>query len=303
MRSFALAAPGLIILAAAQAGAQPDGGSADGPPPPQAAQQRTGHGFDARWSHVSSPSTGPALSIGQPGAGCLEGALELPKRDRDYVIAHPERHRDFGHPDLVHFLRTFAAAAHRQKLAPVYIGDLGQPRGGPTPTGHRSHQNGLDVDLWYGPPLRPSPRGKALEPAPVVDLRTHKMLPAWNRHARRLLALAASQPSVDRIFVNPAVKRALCQERTRAPWLGKLRPWWGHHDHFHVRLRCPASSPQCAASSPLPTGDGCDASLAWWFSADAQKNAARRTPPGESGPVMPERCEALLSELPGRPIQ
>jgi len=27
--------------------------------------------------------------------------------------------------------------------------DLGQPRGGPTLSGHRSHQSGLDVDIWF----------------------------------------------------------------------------------------------------------------------------------------------------------
>jgi penicillin-insensitive murein endopeptidase len=213
------------------------------------------------------------------------------------VILHPERHRQFGHPDLIQFLRELAASAAREKLAPIYIGDLGQARGGPTPTGHRSHQNGLDVDLFYGPSAKlGASSGKAkrtVDLASVVDLRTHKMLPAWNRGAARLLELAATQPSVDRVFVNPAVKRALCRGDARGSWLAKLRPWWGHADHFHVRLRCPATSPECTQQAPPAGGDGCDASLAHWFAAEGHGATEERRPP-EALPAMPETCAALL---------
>jgi penicillin-insensitive murein endopeptidase len=223
----------------------------------------------------------------------------LPARSSNYVVVHPERHREFGHPDLIRYLRELAVAVQKQKLGPLYVGDLGQPRGGPTPTGHRSHQNGLDVDLWYGPPTKPAGLGKSATPLSVVDLRTQKMLPAWNGRAARLLALAAAQPAVDRVFVHPAVKRALCQDKSkRGSWLARLRPWWGHQDHFHVRLRCPVGSPDCVAQPPLGSGDGCDASLNWWFSGDAKTTAAKRTPPGEGIPTMPERCELLLGDKP-----
>ncbi len=258
------------------------------------------HGaLDAGWSKVSTPSPGPALAIGRPNAGCVQGAVLLPRRNPAYVIIHPERHRQFGHPDLIQFLHKLAAAAARAQLPPIYIGDLAQARGGPLPTGHRSHQNGLDVDLFYGLPARAASHSgqpaETLPPASVVDLRTHRMLPAWNRGAARLLELAASQPAVDRIFVNPAVKRALCRDKeARGSWLAKLRPWWGHADHFHVRLHCPATSPACIQQAPLAAGDGCDASLAWWFSAEAGKAVAGRPVAPESAPPMPEICGAIL---------
>jgi penicillin-insensitive murein DD-endopeptidase len=282
----------VVLMAASAATATPDGGaSQDGAAQAPSAQR----GFDPRWSQVSSPTAGPPLAIGLPGSGCLQGAAALPVKSSAYVLAHPERKRVFGHPDLIAYLRDLAAAARRQKLGPLYIGDLGQPRGGPTPTGHRSHQNGLDVDVWYGPPAKPAAAGSAPVPPSVTDLRTHKMLPAWNARAARLVELAATNPSVDRIFVNPAVKRALCQAKGKhGPWLGRVRPWWGHQDHFHVRLRCPAGSPTCTAQPPLPAGEGCDASLSWWFSTDSQKASAKRGPPGEGAPLMPEPCEALL---------
>ncbi len=275
-----------------------DAGATDaGPAGVEAPSVRT---FDSRWSHVTAPKPGPALSIGQPGAGCVQGAVALPLRGPGWIVVHPERHREFGHPMLIAYLRKLAALARKDKLGLLVVGDLGQPRGGPAPSGHRSHQTGLDVDIWYGPSLQPIVPGKQPTPrAPsVVDLHTGKMLRAWNSRVERLIEVAASSPGVDRVFVHPAVKRALCDDKAlRGPWLGRLRPWWGHQDHFHVRLQCPEDSPDCVASHPLPEGDGCDA-LKWWFSEDARKTAAKRGPPGENAPAMPEKCEAVLGEKP-----
>ena len=63
-------------------------------------------------------------------------------------------------------------------------------------------------------------------------------------------------------------------EETHAPWLARVRPWWSHHDHFHVRLKCPGDSPLCQSQDPLPADAGCGAALAWWFSDDAQATVA-----------------------------
>jgi len=222
----------------------------------------------------------------------------LPLRGPGFVVARPERHRHFGHPALVAFIRKVAAQGRAEKLPVLLVGDMGQPRGGPTPTGHRSHQSGIDVDLWYaGPAKRWSPGKSPAPPAPsVVDLRTKKMLPTWNAKVARLVQSVATNPTIDRIFVHPAVKRALCQDRAhRGPWLQRVRPWWGHQDHLHVRLRCPEDSPDCTAREPLAEGEGCDKSLDWWFSDDAARTAAKRKPPGEGAPAMPGKCEALLA--------
>jgi len=255
--------------------------------------------FDSRWSHVTAPAKGPPLVLGLPGAGCVQGAVALPLHGAGWSVARPERHREFGHPSLIAFLRKLAALARKDQLGLLVVGDLGQPRGGPTPTGHRSHQSGLDVDLWYGAPAKPIAHSKAPAPgAPsVVDLRTNKMLPAWNGRVARLVETAASLPAVDRIFVHPAVKRALCQDKARrGPWLARVRPWWGHQDHFHVRLGCPKDSPECTLPQPLPAGEGCDGSLNWWFSEDSRKTAAKRSLPGENAPAMPEPCEEVLQK-------
>jgi penicillin-insensitive murein endopeptidase len=108
------------------------------------------------------------------------------------------------------------------------------------------------------------------------------------------LETAARQPQVDRIFVNAAIKRALCQEtKGDRSWLRKLRPWFGHDAHFHVRLRCPADSPACDQQAPVPPGDGCGADLAWWFSDEARSPFKRKgEPKAERQP--PAACMALL---------
>ena len=250
-----------------------------------------------RWSRVATPKPGPARAIGQPGAGCVQGAKALPLRGPGWMVVHPERHREFGLPALLAYLRDLASRTRREHLGLLCVGDLGQPRGGPMPTGHRSHQIGIDADIWYGPSAKPSSSGQAPAPPAMVDLRTGKLLPAWNSRVARLIEVAAADATVDRIFVHPAIKRALCQDKGRAgPWLQRVRPWWGHHDHFHVRLRCPTDSPDCKEPQPLPAGPGCDASLDWWFSEDARATAAKRGPPGEGAPAMPEECESMLDE-------
>jgi penicillin-insensitive murein endopeptidase len=257
------------------------------------------------WNAQRVPAPGPAQAIGSPSGGCLQGAATLPASGPGYELLHLKRNRRYGHPELIAFVRRLGAAAKGQKLGLVVVGDLSQPRGGPTPSGHRSHQTGLDVDVGYVAPagLRAGHVGAAdrerVRPPPVIDLRTHAATAAWTARTVTLLATAAADPAVDRIFVNPAIKRKLCEGPTRAaPWTARIRPWWGHHDHFHVRLKCPAGSAACTAQDP-PPDDGCGPSLDWWFSSDAQATADKRKQAGE-GPKLPEACGALLEQPPAK---
>jgi len=252
-----------------------------------------------RWSEQRHPTPGPARVIGSTSAGCVQGAVALPLAGDGYEVLHPSRNRYYGHPALVDYVQRLGAAVARRGLPALLVGDLSQPRGGPTPTGHASHQSGLDVDLGYTRP--PAVLGRPLDPlererldfVPVVDLATRTLTAAWQPRIAKLLELAATDPAVDRLFVSPAVKRELCtSERRGAPWLARLRPWWGHHDHFHVRLRCPDGSPDCRPPEPPPRGDGCGSELAWWFSDEASAPAGR---PAQGRPqALPARCARLL---------
>lgn len=250
-------------------------------------------GPESSWSRTKGPADGPALSIGGYSAGCVQGAKALPIEGVNYTVMKPERQRNFGHPALVAFVVQLAKGLEEQKLAPLAVGDLGQARGGPAPNGHASHQNGLDVDLWF------SPGGRGATQEPMVDLLTSKPSPHYGERVPALLGLAAKDARVARIFVNAVIKRQLCDTTTGdRTWLSKLRPWHGHHEHFHVRLACPADSPECQPQPPIPVGDGCN-ELDWWLSAESAKD---RSKAGDTygkrvgaQPKLPESCEKLVS--------
>lgn len=209
----------------------------------------------------------------------------------------PERLRYFGNPELIDFISGFAIEIEKARLGYLHVGDLAQPRGGPTDTTHVSHQTGLDVDLWFEldsgatAPSMLRADGEGTSPA------------LWSEAQIQLLQLAVAHPEVERIFVNPAIKRELCvkyDQPSERLWLHKIRPWYGHDDHFHVRLKCPDSSPECKRQAPPSEGDGCDATLDWWFSdeakgkakADAEATAKHELPPM---PQLPAACAAVLT--------
>jgi penicillin-insensitive murein endopeptidase len=236
--------------------------------------------------------------IGGPSNGCVAGAEALPENGPGYVSVRRYRNRFYGHPELLALLETLGQEQSRRGRDLVLFGDLSQPRGGRMPSSHRSHQNGLDADIWFtlAPNAAAARRlmdGKD-DPRSMVAPGGMFMSDAWGEDQRFLLETAARDPSVDRIFVNPAIKRAVCQDaRGDRGWLRKLRPWFGHDAHFHVRLRCPAGSPQCRPQDPIPAGDGCGADLAWWFSDEARSPFKKKGKPAPT-PAPPAACSDLL---------
>lgn len=243
-------------------------------------------------------------AIGDYSNGCLQGAARLPLDGRGYQVMHPSRRRTYGHPHLVQFIQTLAQRYSKATEHVLLVGDLSQPRGGKAPGGHASHQIGLDVDIWYWHPKRAikrplsMPDRERLRARSILDGTSGKIRKSWKRPVLEALRITASQPRVERVFVNPAIKRELCTttdgDRT---WLAKVRPWYGHDDHFHVRLACPQDSPLCEAQNPTPAGDGC-AALAWWFDEKAQaerrKAQARYRHKVVARPKWPKACNALL---------
>jgi penicillin-insensitive murein endopeptidase len=241
----------------------------------------------------TSPLPGPAHPIGAYAKGCLAGAVALPADGPNWQVMRPSRNRAWGTPLLIAFIERLAATAATTADWPgLLVGDMGQPRGGPMLTGHASHQIGLDADLWLAPMpnrrLSPSERDE-MSSTNVVAANGDDVDPrSWRPEHRKLLEAAARSPGVARIFVNPAIKRALCREAgADRDWLRLIRPWWGHNYHFHVRLLCPAGDANCQNQAPPPPGDGCGADLAWWFTEEARH-------PKSGPPARPLR----VSELP-----
>ena len=250
----------------------------------------------AAWAAVARPAAGPARIIGGHSLGCIAGAQALPPEGPGWQVVRMSRNRFWGHPALIALLQDLSGRARAAGLPDLWIGDLGQPRGGPLPYGHASHQIGLDADIWFDlnpkPPLGPAQR-EQIHVASLVRADGLDVDPAVYTAAHaRLLRLAAESPGVDRIFVNPAIKRALCRDHAGAPWLRRLRPWRGHDAHFHIRMACPPGQEACRDQAPIPPGDGCDTALDWWFSA-----AARQPAPAIPGPAprRPAACAGILS--------
>lgn len=242
----------------------------------------------------------PTLTVGSYNAGCIRGSQALPLNGAGYQVMRPSRQRYFGHPELLGFIQYLGHAVAAQQLGTLLIGDLAQHYGGPMPSGHRSHQTGLDVDIWYwldspatAQELSTEQRETLSAPA-YVDETTLKILqPNWQAAHTEVLKAAASHPQVERIFVNPAIKAYLCQTigADERHWLHKIRPWWHHADHFHVRLKCPAGEVMCENQAAVDLGAGCDASLEDWFKPAKPSNNKKPSPP----PPLPAECTAILA--------
>lgn len=240
-------------------------------------------------------------TVGSYTAGCIKDTQNLPLNGTGYQIMRPSRARYYGHPDLVSFIQELGAHTAEQGLGTLLVGDLAQKHGGPMPFGHRSHQTGLDVDLWYwldspanGSVLTAEQREQLSAPSFVDE--THLVLDTqrWQDEHTQLLKFAANHPNVERVFVNPAIKQHLCQTLPAREhyWLRKIRPWWHHADHLHVRLKCPLGEDECENQAPVDNSAGCDASLDEWFKpATTSKKPSKKPEPVP----LPAACKAILA--------
>lgn len=245
------------------------------------------------WDDVDGPAVGDPESIGRYAAGCMIGAARLPPDGPGYQAVDLERNRHYGHPELVSFIESLARQAQDAGIGLLPVGDMSQPRGGPMIQAHASHQIGLDVDIYFRLDLPRLPQGEReeLELPSFVQRERLQLDDGFGEAHYELLRLAASDPDVARIFVNPLIKQAMCEQQWQdRSFLRRLRPWFGHEDHMHVRLDCPSGSAQCAAQPDPPPGDGCGAELTSWL----ERGRLPSRPPGErQEPRLPMRCDAL----------
>ncbi|MGE4013912.1 MAG: penicillin-insensitive murein endopeptidase [Alphaproteobacteria bacterium] len=255
------------------------------------------------WTEFREPSREPPRIIGTYSNGCIAGAVQLPPDGEGYQAIRVLRNRHWGHPTTIKLIQSIAAAAKERGLPALYIGDIAQPRGWPVFASHVSHQIGLDVDIWFNlhPKRQLAHNEREFVPLPAlvpddersIDRREFTPHHAW------LLETAARRPEVDRILVNALIKKELCEtaQGDRA-WLSKVRPWWDHRRHFHVRLKCPDDSPDCVAQTPLPADDGCGDELAWWLER-SWASAKTTVPAATAASAMPRParlpalCEAV----------
>ncbi len=256
------------------------------------------------WSDAKRPTRGTASSIGTYTAGCVRGAKKLALTGLGYQVMRTERKRYYGHPELLSVVKSIGSTLAAKNLGPILVGDLGQPMGGPSPRGHASHQSGLDVDIWFWHPVeaekRPLTRRERRKMAAhrVVEPKTQEYTEYWADEVPEMIFAAAKDRRVARVLVNPLIKKRLCEEHgDRTALLRKIRPWYGHADHMHVRLTCPKASKHCVGQAKVPPGDGCD-DLDWWLGPKAKRDRkkgqkAYQKTVGAVSPL-PKQCQALL---------
>jgi murein endopeptidase len=167
-------------------------------------------------------------AIGLPHAGSLQQGVKLPFGGPNYFTWDPIQHespnrgwRRWGTDRLVRaalrVIREFAGA--HPKAPRIGIGDLSRPHGGDFGPryglpGHASHQNGLDVDLYY-------PRLDRRERAPK---------------SVEQIDLPLSQDLVDR-FVRAGAEKIFVGPNTGLGGPpGVVVPLVNHDNHLHVRL-------------------------------------------------------------------
>jgi penicillin-insensitive murein endopeptidase len=261
-----------------------------------------GAGHATPWAGVAQPSIGPPQVIGGVSNGCIGGATALPETGPGYVSIRRFRNRYYGHPELMGFIQDMGRAQQGRDDRLIMIGDLSQPRGGRMPSSHRSHQNGLDVDIWFTLADSPAAARRLMDdrsdPQSMVQPGGRSVSTAWGLAQRGLIETAARHPQVDRIFVNAAIKQDIClnSDKNDRDWLRKIRPWWGHDAHFHVRLRCPIGSVACESQAALDGDAGCGQELAWWFSDEAL-NPSKSGGAAKPEPPMPSGCNAILRDI------
>jgi murein endopeptidase len=168
-------------------------------------------------------------SIGLPYAGRLVHGVQLPARGFGFVTWDPALRREpsrawrrWGSDRLVEIVLNVMRRYHRAHPAspPVLIGDLSRPHGGEFgrrfgALGHASHQNGLDVDVYY--PRRDHALRPPTSPEQLDRRRSQELLD-------RFLRAGAT-----RIFVGP-------NTHLRGP--RRIVSVLQYHDnHMHVRIR------------------------------------------------------------------
>jgi penicillin-insensitive murein endopeptidase len=247
------------------------------------------------FARIDRPSAQAPAPLGRHSAGCAAGLVALPETGPSWQAMRLSRNRNWGHPEMVDMVQQLGRHMDRIGWGGIYVGDLSAPRGGPI-SGHASHQIGLDADIWLYPATDMTLSRQRRESLSAISMRRAAgafVNDNWTRGQHELVKRAAQDPRTTRIFIFPGAKVRMCEDETgdRA-WLSKVRPWYGHHYHMHVRISCPVGARGCVNQDPPPPGDGC---------AEARDWVARildPPPPDPDAPPPRPRRALTMADLP-----
>ncbi len=289
-----------LVIAAGTAAAQDRGTLNPKPLPPLAKPNDPNTPAKELFGRKTTGAPLEARAIGYYTGGCLAGGVMLPINGKNWQVMRLSRNRNWGHPNLIKFLERLAEQGPKVGWNGLLVGDLAQPRGGPMMNGHWSHQVGLDADLWLTPmpdrELTRLEREEMMATNVVADNWKDINPKTWTPAHLAIIKAAATDKEVERVLVNPAIKKAICREaKGDRSWLSKVRPVLGHNYHFHIRIGCPDGQAGCKSQPAVPSDDGCGKDLDWWFSK--KMLAPRSGGPGRAPlkmSALPAACRQVL---------
>lgn len=273
--------------------------AAKGPPPTPA---------KVLFGAAKAPAPLAARAIGFYAKGCLAGAKAIAVDGPAWQVMRLSRNRMWGHPSLIALIERLAKdGKEHDGWSGLLVGDISQPRGGPMLTGHASHQVGLDADIWLTPMpdhrLTHREREDLAATSMLADDKVSINPQTWTEVHGRIILRAASYPQVERVLVHPAIKKALCENKAfDRTHFHKVRPYWGHHYHMHVRITCPKDSPACTPQPVTGNEDGCGKEVDEWI-ARMKRIYAPHPPTPEPKVALPKpkpkpKPEITLADLP-----
>lgn len=238
---------------------------------------------------------------GDYNRGCIIGSVPLPEYGIGFQSTRRSRGLYFGHPNTIRVIENIGTKIFAEDLGLILIGNLSKPNGGALFEHSISHQNGLDFDISYQLAKKPlsDVMSANFEFKSLLSFDKNSLnKKLWDEKIAEVLKITAEHSEVERILIDPLIKKQLCETEKHEDWFKKLRPWFKHDNHFHVRLKCPADSKTCVSQDPPPNEIGCDGvAYEWWFSEEAKlmrdgklAKPAKTTPPAP----YPKECQEIL---------
>lgn len=217
----------------------------------------------------------PNQAIGQHDGGRLSTPSQLPRQGPGFIARPGRAEKSYG-TDLMIGLLTAASAQVEQVVpnkSPLVVSNISKKTGGRLCNGkscHASHQTGLDVDVAF-------PSHKSVRDLwSACNSRGSNCVKGVSKDfdAQRFWLFAKQATCADKnpviaIFVDTAIKEHMCDwARNQGENLSdpnscafkalramKYEP--GHHNHFHMRLKCPGNRDCRNATVSLGRGTGC----------------------------------------------
>lgn len=263
-----------------------------------------------QFAAARKPADLKARAIGWYAKGCLAGGVAVPIDGPAWQVMRLSRNRNWGHPKLVRLVKRLAKEAKAAGEWPgLLVGDISQPRGGPMLTGHASHQVGLDADIWLTPMPDHRMTRKERETLSATSMLSKEIVSVnpkvFGKGQIALISRAAKYRDVERILVHPAIKKELCKAapKENRAWLNKVRPYYGHYYHFHIRIGCPSGSNNCRSQASVPGGDSCGKELTYWLNRVKPKPPRKAKPKKKKTVKKKKRTrrkkrEIMLTDLP-----